>query len=142
MKSEFESGQHVRITEFYPDSPEGSEMFGKTGRVEVVIGKAYNVRIDEGQGQYSGRIMTYDDNTLERINPKQRLTMYAVGVREGVEDEPFRKALESGSIAYDTAGALSLALDKQVQIGYDRAVGIWCFDIYVDPDNLPKYWNV
>lgn len=72
---------------------------------------------------------------------KRRLTMYAIGERTGIEDEPFRKALIEGSFAFDTTDALRLAQIKQSLIGDDRTVGIWGFDVYVDPDNLPNYWN-
>lgn len=137
----FQIDQQVRITELYADNPEDDVMSGKTGRVVEIHGRAYIIRIDEGQGVWSGKTMMYDDDTLERVNPKRRITMYAIGERTGVEDGPFREALASGRITSEREEAAHIAQIKQSLIGDDRTIGIWGFDVFVDPDNLPNYWN-
>lgn len=137
--SKFGNEQQVRIIERYDDSPEDSVMYGKTGRVVAIIGESVHVRIDLDQGEMSGKLMAYTEDLLERITPKRRLTLYAIG--EGTTEEAFRKALTNGPVVMTTGDVGKCHTVLQRLLGEEATVSVWGFDVYVDPDNLPNYWN-
>ena len=72
---------------------------------------------------------------------KRRMNMYVVGELAGGDTESFCAALKGGNYTTDAAQALRFLEIKQMLIGDDRVAKLWGFDVFVNPDNPPVFWN-
>lgn len=107
----------------------------KVTEVEYEMGEfTYSLVDDRGH-----TVHDVAENDLRRVTPKRRITAFAIG--EGTTQKAFRAALESGPIVFTTGDVGKCHKQIQKDLGDDATVSVWGFDIYVDLDNLPNYWN-
>lgn len=79
------------------------------------------------------------ENDLRRVSQKRRITAFAVG--EGTTEKSFRAALKSGPIVFTQGDVGKCHKLMKKDLGDNATVSVWGFDIYVDLDDLPNYWN-
>ncbi len=70
---------------------------------------------------------------------KRRVTGYAIG--EGTTENAFRAALGHGPLVFTTGDAGKCRDAAQKNLGDDATVSIWGFDVWIDPNVRPNYWN-